>query len=177
MPESAKPRRLIFVSHATPQDNAFASWLAMQLAIAGYETWRDVTKLLGGEQFWRDIEAAINDHAFRFLFISTLESNRKEGTLRELKIAKAAQTRHAIKDFIVPIKADALPFNAVHADISDLNFVRFDNGWDEGLRQLLDLLQRESAPKSDRAGPACVSEWHKRQQDRTRKSFVCRRNR
>jgi hypothetical protein len=48
-------RRLIFVSHASPQDNIFATWLATQLAIAGYEVWCDTTKLLAGERFWSDI--------------------------------------------------------------------------------------------------------------------------
>src|SRR5271157_1238700 len=33
------PRRLLFISHANPEDNAFATWLATQLAIAGYEVW------------------------------------------------------------------------------------------------------------------------------------------
>jgi hypothetical protein len=33
---------------AVPQDNGFATWLATQLAIAGYEVWCDVTELC----FW-----------------------------------------------------------------------------------------------------------------------------
>jgi hypothetical protein len=82
-------RRVIFISHATPQDNVFAAWLAAQLAIAGYEVWCDVTKLLGGEAWWRDIDQAIDAAAFRVLFVSTLEANRKPGTLRELRLAFA----------------------------------------------------------------------------------------
>jgi TIR domain len=59
-PLVARPiRRLLFVSHATPQDSVFAKWLATQLAIAGYEVWCDVTKLLGGEKFWSDIAVPI----------------------------------------------------------------------------------------------------------------------
>src|SRR5690606_30838433 len=61
-PEPA--RSVIFISHATPEDNAFATWLATQLAVAGYAVWCDTTKLLGGEPFWKDITEAIERHAF-----------------------------------------------------------------------------------------------------------------
>jgi hypothetical protein len=155
-------RRLIFLSHATPQDNVFATWLATQLAIAGYEVWCDVTKLLGGERFWNDITEAISLHSFRFLFASTIESNRKAGTERELKIATEAQKKFGLKDFVVPLKVDQFPFQATLQAIRELNFIRFDESRAAGLSQLLKLLEREGAPKSETAGPACVSEWYRR---------------
>ena len=58
-PAPPSSRRVLFISHANPQDNTFAAWLAAQLAIAGYEVWCDVTKLLGGEAWWSDIDQAI----------------------------------------------------------------------------------------------------------------------
>jgi hypothetical protein len=103
-------RRLLFLSHASPQDSVFAKWLATQLAIAGYVVWCDVTQLLGGELFWNDITEAIDSFAFRFLFVSTLEANRKPGTLRELRTALQAQKDHGLTDFIIPLKIDAFPF-------------------------------------------------------------------
>jgi len=169
---SARARRLIFLSHATPQDNAFAKWLATQLAIAGYEVWCDVTKLLGGERFWKDIAEAIDDYAFRFLFVSTLEANRKAGTLRELRLAFEAQQKHGIRDFVVPLKIDAFPFASMQEPLRDLNCVRFDENWAAGLAQLLKLLEREDVPKSPSAGPACVSEWYRRAHDRRREIVV-----
>src|SRR5258708_7478467 len=105
----APTRSLIFLSHASPQENTFATWLATQLAIAGYEVWCDTTKLLGGERFWSDITEAIDSHTLRFLFVSTLESNRKTGTLRELRLAMEAQGKHQLGDFIIPLKIDAFP--------------------------------------------------------------------
>ncbi len=42
-------RNVIFISHATPDDNEFTRWLGLQLAQEGYSIWSDVTKLLGGE--------------------------------------------------------------------------------------------------------------------------------
>ena len=119
---SASPsgRRLLFLSHATPEDNDFAKWLATRLAVAGYEVWCDITQLLGGERFWADIADAIDAYAFRFLFISTIESNRKPGTLRELGLAFEAQKKHGIKDFVVPLKLDQLPFASTHESVRDL---------------------------------------------------------
>ncbi len=57
-PETTK-RDTLFISHATPDDNAFATWLASRLSMAGYEVWCDQEKLLGGEDYWQDIEAVL----------------------------------------------------------------------------------------------------------------------
>jgi hypothetical protein len=172
--ESTPPvqRRLIFISHATPEDNDFAKWLATQLAIHGYEVWCDLTQLLGGERFWTEIGDGIDRFAFRVLFASTLQSNQKPGTLRELTMALDAQLKHKIKDFLVPLKVDQFPFASTDARIRDLNFVRFDESWEAGLQQLLALLEREGAPKSPLAGPACVAEWRQRSLDCRRKHVV-----
>jgi hypothetical protein len=171
---SATDRRLLFISHATPQDNLFAEWLATQLAIAGYEVWCDLIQLLGGEAWWTDIDQAIDSAAFRVLFVSTLEANRKPGTLRELKLALATQTKHGLKDFVVPLKIDEFPFASMDQSIKDLNCVRFDETWAKGLSNLLKLLEREGAPKSSRVGAATVTQWYKRSIDSNRKVVVSR---
>jgi hypothetical protein len=168
-PPDAQTRRVLFLSHATPEDNTFAKWLASQLSIAGYEVWCDVTALLGGERFWNNIEEAIDQATFRFLFVSTLEANRKPGTLRELTLAQAAQEKHGLGDFIVPLKIDAFPFSSMQESIRDLNIMRFDLGWAEGLRRLLALLEREGAPTSEAAGANTVMDWYTRSIEADRK--------
>jgi len=165
-------RCLLFISHANPEDNAFATWLATQLAIAGYAVWCDVTQLLGGERFWSDIEEAIESHAFRVLFVSTRASNQKPGTLRELGLARVAQEKQQTKDFVVPLKLDDLPFDSAHETLRGINFVRFDGSWAAGLAQLIALLEREGTPKSSAAGPACVTQWYKRSLDGRRQVVV-----
>lgn len=171
--ESVRPeRRLLFLSHANPEDNVFAQWLAAQLASAGYEVWCDVTQLLGGEKFWDDITEAVEQYAFRVLFVSTIDSNRKPGTLRELRIALDTEETHGLKDFIVPLKADQFPFASTQARIRERNFVRFEENWADGLSQLLKLLEREGAPKSPMAGPACVADWYRRSLDDRRKVVI-----
>lgn len=52
-------RDVVFVSHANPEDDAFATWLAIRLVRTGYRVWCDKTNLLAGENFWNDIEAVI----------------------------------------------------------------------------------------------------------------------
>lgn len=168
-PSYAQTRRVLFLSHATPEDNTFAKWLASQLSIAGYEVWCDVTALLGGERFWNNIEEAIDEATFRFLFVSTLEANKKPGTLRELKLAQAAQEKHRLGDFIVPLKIDAFPFGSMQESIQDLNIMRFEFGWAEGLRRLLALLEREGAPKSAASGANTVMDWYTRSIEADRK--------
>ncbi|MCS3765548.1 MULTISPECIES: toll/interleukin-1 receptor domain-containing protein [Bradyrhizobium] len=165
-------RGVIFLSHASPQQNTFATWLTTQLAIAGYEVWCDTTKLLGGERFWSDIEDAIDAHAIRFLFVSELESNRKAGTLRELRLAFEAQEKYGLRDFVVPLKIDAFPFEAMQKPLADLNIVRFDENWSKGLATLLRLFERENIPKSPLAGPVSVAEWYARQLDRRRRIVI-----
>ncbi|WP_315718288.1 MULTISPECIES: TIR domain-containing protein [unclassified Bradyrhizobium] len=165
-------RRLIFISHANPERNTFATWLATQLAIAGYEVWCDTTKLLGGERFWSNIEEVIDKHIIRLLFVSDLEGNRKAGTLRELRLALEAQEKYKLGDFIIPLKIDGFPYAAMQKPLPDLNIMRFDTNWSDGLAALLKLLERENIPKSPLAGPACVAEWYARQLDRRRQVVV-----
>lgn len=165
-------RTLLFLSHATPDDNTFAKWLAAQLANAGYEVWCDVTKLLGGEKFWDDITDAVENYTFRFLFSSTLHSNQKQGTLRELNMALKTEGNTRIKDFIIPLKVDQFPFASTQDSIKDRNFVRFDENWAAGLAQLLKLLERENAPRNPLSGPSCVGEWYKNSLDQNRKVVV-----
>jgi TIR domain len=113
-------RNMLFLSHATPEDNDFARWLALQLASEGYPIWCDLTKLLGGEDFWKDIQEAIRTRSIRFLFVLSRSSNAKDGTLQELACAKAvaAKLRPQIRDYIIALKIDDLPYSDVDIEIS-----------------------------------------------------------
>src|SRR5208283_2138521 len=80
--------KMVFVSHANPEDNEFSRWLALQLAKEGYPVWCDLTKLLGGEDFWINIEEAIRTRSSKFLFVLSRTSNSKIGPLQELHVAQ-----------------------------------------------------------------------------------------
>src|SRR6266481_650888 len=101
---------MIFISHANPEDNEFAKWLAVRLAGAGFEVWSDVTKLIGGEKFWTEIEKAIKEHSHKFLLCVT-KSSDKPGVMRELGWALEAEAAKR-KNMIVPLKLDGTPFSS-----------------------------------------------------------------
>ena len=52
-------REALFISHANPEDNAFARWLGAKLAAMGYEVWADVMRLRGGSDWSRELEVAL----------------------------------------------------------------------------------------------------------------------
>jgi TIR domain len=164
--QASRPKRhMLFLSHATPEDNDFARWLALQLANEGYPVWCDLTKLLGGEDFWKDIQEAIRQHSIRFLFVLSRTSNLKSGTLQELACAKAvaATLSREIKDFIIALKIDDLPYSEVDIEIQRLNHIPFTSSWAVGLNQLLKKLGEDSVLKDPRFNPTAVSTWWRSQ--------------
>ncbi|MCA9176847.1 MAG: toll/interleukin-1 receptor domain-containing protein, partial [Planctomycetales bacterium] len=103
-------RQVVFVSHANPEDNAFATWLTLRLTREGYRVWCDVVKLRGGDDFWRNIEVAIRENTRRFIFVTSRASNQKPGTLQELAVAAGVARQLNEPRFIIPIKVDDLPY-------------------------------------------------------------------
>jgi hypothetical protein len=166
-PQSGNERRMIFLSHASPEDNDFARWLALQLANEGYPVWCDLTKLLGGEDFWKDIQEAIRNRSIRFLFALSRSSNTKDGTLQELACAKAvaAQVRSEIRDFIIALRIDDLPYSEVDIEIQRLNHISFTTSWAAGFNQSLKKLAEDDVPKDPRFNPDSVSSWWRSQSE------------
>ena len=58
-------RQALFISHASPEDNAFTLWLGAKLAALGYEVFADVLRLKGV------LENAIREKAAKFLLVAT----------------------------------------------------------------------------------------------------------
>lgn len=143
-----EPRNVIFISHATPDDNEFTRWLGLQLAQEGYSVWSDVTHLLGGESFWSDIETAIRNHTIKFIFVLTKTSNARQGTLDELHLAKTVAKTHDFHDFIIPIRFDDLPYSEINVALHRTNAIDFTKSWAEGLARLMEKLEKENTPKS-----------------------------
>ena len=53
----------IFISHATPDDNEFAAWLATKLELCGYKVWIDLKSLDPSDDFWLKIDNAIRNES------------------------------------------------------------------------------------------------------------------
>ncbi|RPJ61088.1 MAG: TIR domain-containing protein [Acidobacteria bacterium] len=134
-------RRLVFVSHANPEDNQFAQWLVLQLARQGYLVWSDFTKLVGGELIWPTVEQAIRCHTAIFLFVLSGASNSKQGTLAELRLASTIESTENLKGFVVPLSAAHISYSDMNILIHGRYAIEFTASWAEGLTPLLERLE------------------------------------
>ena len=148
-----------FVSHANPEDNEFSRWLSLQLAKLGYPVWCDLTRLLGGEDFWSDIEVAIRDYTAKFLYVLSRHSNQKPGTLQELSVATSVARQRELKDFVIPLRVDDLPYQDINIQLNRLNAIDFSSSWAAGLRKLVEKLELDGVRKDPRFSPSSVADW------------------
>ena len=98
---SPPPRDVIFLSHATPEDNAFTRWLGAKLTALGYQIWSDITRLHGGADWSRDLEGSIRRRAIKMPAIARAENGldllawmRQKPDMREVPVI--AVTAHAL---------------------------------------------------------------------------------
>jgi hypothetical protein len=152
-------RTLVFISHANPEDNAFATWLAGQLALAGYAVWSDVTQLVGGEIFWDDIEATIRSRAAKVIAVLSVAAQRKPGLLDELDLAIRVERSYDLTRFILPLRLDNLSFSDVRANIGRRNIIDFRENWASGLHSILDALERDKVPRTIGGNAEALSRW------------------
>jgi hypothetical protein len=105
-------RDAIFISHATPEDNAFTLWLGGRLTAMGYQVFADILRLKGGDDWERILEDAIRNKAKRFLLVATPGGVQKQGVRNEITIAIETAKRIKEGGFIVPVRlaAYAPPF-------------------------------------------------------------------
>ena len=133
-------RQALFISHATPEDNAFTIWLAAKLAAAGYEVWADVLRLKGGDDWQRKLEDGLRNRACKVLFVANQRSVEKQGVRNEIQIASEVARKVGDPRFIIPLRLgdfDA-PFLIAHAQ-----YIDFSRGWAAGLHELMLALQEE----------------------------------
>jgi hypothetical protein len=152
-------RDMLFVSHASPEDDEFARWLALQLAKEGYPVWCDRTRLLGGEPFWEEIEVAIRTRTRRFIFVQSRNSNQKEGPLDEVNLARTVRKQLADNHFIIAVRIDDLPFSEFNIRLHKLNSVDFSGNWMAGVMQLIKRLEEDGIEKNDKFGKDAVAVW------------------
>ena len=151
-------RRLVFISHANPEENDFVRWLGVQLASAGYEVWSDVTKLIGGELFWDDIEDAIRHHTAKFILVVSAAALNKEGVKDEIHLAVTVERSEKIENFLLPVRVDDVPYSDFKANIARKNVIDFKAGWAPALARVFQVLERDGIPKGAIA-PADVASW------------------
>lgn len=142
-------RTFVFLNHATPEDNAFTTWLGARLTAAGYEVWSDILQLGGGETFWNDINDGIRRRTALFIpILSPAAANpEKRGVHNEISIAIQVMRRDKLDDFILPILLQYVP--EVNPELIQLNYLDFSASWATGLARLLDKMGKLSIPRRD----------------------------
>ena len=157
-------RDTLFISHATPQDNDFAIWLASRLEILGYKTWLDKNRLLGGEKMWTNIQTEIRDNAVKILFVYSTHicdanGNLKDGIDKEISYAESIAKDNSISDFIIPLHIDNSAYNN-WIGYNRITQIVFNDNWAEGLKQLLKKLEKDNVPKTTDINESSFSEWY-----------------
>jgi plasmid maintenance system antidote protein VapI len=159
-PQEAE-RHLVFISHANPEDNEFASWLGTRLTAAGYEAWTDVLNLKGGEPFWRDIGTVIKEEAAVVIVALSHASYQKDGVLDEIALAVNTGRQLNKQQFVIPIRLDDLPFSDFPEQLIRLNAIDFSHNWADGFSQLLQALKDSQIPQSTSDFGEALAAWQK----------------
>ncbi len=152
-------RKLIFISHANPEDNEFTLWLASRLTAMGYLVWSDVTKLFGAELFWEDIEDAIRNHAVKVIAVLTRTAQQKSGVLDEVNLAVSVERTQKYERFVIPIRIDDLSFSDVKPNLARKAVIDFKEGWTDGFQKLLKVLERDKVRKDQAPAADEMSKW------------------
>ncbi|WKZ33534.1 MAG: toll/interleukin-1 receptor domain-containing protein [Thermodesulfobacteriota bacterium] len=152
-------RKLIFISHANPEDNEFTLWLVSRLSALGYLVWSDLTKLLGAEVFWKNIEDAIRNHAAKVIVVLTRSAQQKDGVLDEVNLAVSIERTMSYPHFVVPIRLDDLPFHDISPNLARKNIIDFSKDWAEGFGQLLKVLERDKVGREQDLSTQQIAIW------------------
>jgi hypothetical protein len=157
-------RTKIFISHASPGDNPFATWLAARLSMAGYEVWCDQQKLLGGEDFWADIESVLRTRTVKFVLVISAKLRDANGQLRDgvaKEIALANTLKKKLPDayFVIPALVDDTPFDEFGIEFIRLNGIDFRANWAAGLSRLMEVLERDSVVHSTSVAATSLEAW------------------
>ena len=156
------------ISHANPEDDDLAIWLATQLATQGYKVWCDKVQFLGGEQFWNDIDPVIRTHAGMVVYILSKTSNQLglRGFVKELDLAigtekllaKLYGENNPYKRFLIPVAKDDLATSDYNIHLLGRNVVAF-RSWASGFLKLLEILKEADFPKSSEVSASHVARW------------------
>lgn len=138
-------RKHLFISYA-PENLVLADWLAKRLTAEGYLIWCEHLKLLGGEKFPDDIEKAIKNQAFCIVALYSQPSLTKPDLILQRNIALSLiQERQ--EDFLIPIDVDGIDKTKLDSKTQLLKFIKFQNNWADGLKNLLHKLENIKCPK------------------------------
>ena len=147
---SAAARDTILITHANPQDNRFARWLAARLSTAGYKTWVDVRELRGGDDFWDKIEHVLRHDAIKQIIVVS-EHIGKQGVKKELALGDVMRRKLGDEEFMIPIRISDVDYGDLPTEILRQNAHNAFPNWAACLIPLFETLDTAGVPKF--AGP------------------------
>lgn len=143
-------RDTILITHANPQDNRFARWLAARLSTAGYEAWVDVRELRGGDDFWDKIEHVLREEAIKQIIVVS-EHIGKQGVKKELALGDVMRRKLGDEEFMIPIRIADVDYGDLPTEILRQNAHNAYPNWAACLEPLFETLAAAGVPKN--AGP------------------------
>jgi hypothetical protein len=152
---AAAERPLVFISHATPQDNEFVLWLGTRLTALGYEVWADILKLRGGQDWTELLEDALKNRSRKVLLVASPEGLSKKGVLREIKLAQQVAAKLGDSSFIIPLRKERYELTF---DTALAQYIDFSENWGAGLVELSRTLEEYGVPRRATA-PEVAGSW------------------
>lgn len=137
-------RDVLFISKATPGDDEFALWLAPRLEAAGYTVFADILSLEPGDRWRKQVTGTLQDKAVKMLLCCRDASLSKDGVQEEIGIALDLVKELGDQRFIIPLRLER--FKKLFG-IGELQYIDFVGSWANGLRALLDALDRQNIPR------------------------------
>jgi hypothetical protein len=143
----SEARSTVFISHAAPEDNEFALWLASKLAMAGYGVWIDRRRLRGGDDFWDEIDRVLRTEAIKQVVVFT-RNVTKPGVKKELAIGEIMKGQHKDAHFMIPVRADDIAFSDAPPEFLRANILNAHPNWHDCLKELFETLEAAGVPRS-----------------------------
>jgi len=69
-------------------------------------------------------EAVIRQRTAKLIFLLSRVSNKRDGCIRELRIANAVKNAERSRDFIIPVRVDDIPHAAMNIELTGLKHYR-----------------------------------------------------
>jgi hypothetical protein len=120
-------------------------WLAPRLEAAGYIVFADILSLEPGERWRKRVTESLQDQSIKMLLCCRDSTLSKNGVQEEIAIAEDLAKELKDDKFIIPLRLE--PFKKLFG-IGGLQYVDFVGSWAQGLRELLESLERQSIRRS-----------------------------
>ncbi len=146
VPQRAVERDLVLITHANPEDNLVARWLASRLSLLGYRIWVDIENLRGGKDFWNEIERTLREKACKQVVIVS-QHIRKQGVKKELALGDVIGRQLEDDAFMIPVRVDDVSFSDLPPELIRCNTLSGFPNWAAMLNPLLETLSEAGVPR------------------------------